>query len=310
MGSIFRKKSSPRLHWRDSYNHGNRHLQLPLPQSLTVWSSGVRENTAVGTWILLVAGTTWLCKVVPAAVWTLCCSKVSLALPAHQAPNDQHYHLQGPGSTSYGFYSVWVIFRWQSMLLFSPMHSQSLRSQCNRLPAHQHRGQNPGMWLLPCLCMVFIITFTQTKEVALQLKWCGDCAAPVALRNQEFPQLFWRKWVMIPHSLWSAMHSSFWQGATLALCIPCDAPYLYRVLCLLPIMFGIDPKLDHFIHLFLIMSERTNQAPLVNGFPYTRTVCPVLTSNLRTSFKKRLVSANSSLTAPNQHPYWWESLDS
>lgn len=91
MGSIFRKKSSPRLHWRDSYNHGNRHLQLPLPQSLTVWSSGVRENTAVGTWILLVAGTTWLCKVVPAAVWTLCCSKVALALPAHQAPNDQHY---------------------------------------------------------------------------------------------------------------------------------------------------------------------------------------------------------------------------
>lgn len=142
------------------------------------------------------------------------------------------------------------------------------------------------------------------------IKWCGDSAAPMALRNKEFPQLFWRKWVMLPHSPWSAMHSSFWQGATLALCIPCDAPYLYRVFCLLPIMFGIDPKLDHFIHLFLIMSERTNQAPVVNGFPYTRTVCPVLTSNLRTSFKKRLVSANSSLTAPNQHPYWWESLDS
>ena len=165
-------------------------------------------------------------------------------------------------------------------------------------------------YVIGSLFMVFIITFTQTKEVALQLKWCGDCAAPVALRNQEFPHLFWRKWVMIPHSPWSAMHPSFWRGATLALCIPCDAPYLYRVLCLLPIMFEIDPKLDHFIHLFLIMSERTNQAPLVNGFPYTRTVCPVLTSNLRTSFKKRLVSANSSLTAPNQLPYWWESLDS
>ena len=128
---------------------------------------------------------------------------------------------------------------------------------------------------------------------------CGTCGAKKS-----------RKWVMLPHSPWSAMHLSFWQKATLSLCIPCDAPYLYRVLCLLPIMFGIDPKLDNVIHLFLIMSERTNQAPVVNGFPYTRTVCPVFTSNLRTSFKKRLVSANSSLTAPNQHPYWWESLDS